>query len=99
MIRVFKEADSGFSSMGTKGNIAGLRWENPPGESTLDDPFLRFYLKQPPPVLISTPLASSVVCYLIFDEDRGFLFSGIHLSLLVTARKKCRMLMTSIARL
>ena len=45
MIRVFKEADSGFSSMGTKGNIAGL--ENPPGESTLDDPFLRFYLSNP----------------------------------------------------
>ncbi len=72
MIRVFKEADSGFSSLGTKGNIAGLRWENPPGESTLDDPFLRFYLKQPPPVLISNPpLASSVVCYLVFDEDEG----------------------------
>ena len=72
LIRVFKEADSGFSSLGTNGNIAGLRWENPPGESTLDDPYLRFYLKQPPSVLISNPaLASSVVCYLVFDEEEG----------------------------
>jgi len=75
LIRVFKEADSGFSSLGTTGNLAGLRWENPPGETTLDDPYLRFYLKQPPAVLISNPpLASSVVCYLVFDEEEGLSF-------------------------
>ncbi len=72
LTRTFKEADSGFSSLGSKGNIAGLRWENPPGESTLEDPFLRFYLKSLPPLLISNPQVSSgVVCYLQHDQEQS----------------------------
>ncbi len=72
LVQIFQEADSGFSSIGVQGDIAGFRWDHPPGESTLDDPLLRFYLKQPPGILISNPpLASSVVCYLYFEEDAG----------------------------
>ena len=72
LTRTFREADSGFSSQGTQGKVAGFRWENPPGESTLDDPLLRFYLKQPPPILISNPpLASSIIGFLYHDEDEG----------------------------
>lgn len=70
--RTFEEADSGFSSLGVADKVAGLRWENPPGESTLDDPLIRFYLKQPPPILISNPpLASSIIAYLYFEEGEG----------------------------
>lgn len=72
LTRTFREADSGFSTLGTEGKVAGLRWENPPGESTLDDPLIRFYLKQPPPILISNPpLASSIIAFLYFEEDEG----------------------------